>query len=287
MTRFDYASPAVGAELAEDFYGLFWQVTDAPHDRRPLFDHVLEPQLEPARRHLRTLESAALYRPDEPVADEVLWDLYALARVKDFLLLGLAPPPRHWRTTTENIERDVTRLVSLDQYVAFFSGIGLTVVERPAFSPIHHEIVSVVTDEAAPAITIESVAWPGLAFGELIFARAGVRVRASSRDLVTPIAEQSTLYDSYWRSYRPTEDLSRGWGHNSQWRTRLRRDYETASAHHFNVDGNWPVDAPADRSDPDLSTDERIELLIHRCFVRCDKRHDDRFPYDDRLTLAR
>lgn len=277
----------VDAEDPEDFYGLFWSVTEAPDDRRSLFDRVLEPQLERMRSHLRTLESAAIYRADEKVADEVLWELYALARIKDFLVLGLVPPPRHWRQPNGHIELEVTRLVSAAEYVAFFSGIGLSVVERSTFSPFHHEIVSVVADEAAPALTIESFVWPGLAFGELVVSRAGVCVRAANRDLVKNIAEQSTLYDSYWRSYRPTEDLSRGWGSNSQWRTKLRRDYETASAFHFNVDGRWPVEASRDRVESDLTADERIELLTHRCFVRCDKPHGDRFPYDERLSVPR
>jgi hypothetical protein len=36
----------------------------------------------------------------------------------------------------------------------------------------------------------------------------------------------------------------------------------------------------------DLTGDERVELLTHRCFVRTHKRHDDRWPYDDTYACA-
>jgi hypothetical protein len=34
---------------------------------------------------------------------------------------------------------------------------------------------------------------------------------------------------------------------------------------------------------PELTRDERIELLTNRCFIRCVKPHDDLLPYDDRF----
>jgi hypothetical protein len=36
--------------------------------------------------------------------------------------------------------------------------------------------------------------------------------------------------------------------------------------------------------DDGLALDERIELLINRCFVRCTKDHWGLFPYDDRYA---
>lgn len=39
-----------------------------------------------------------------------------------------------------------------------------------------------------------------------------------------------------------------------------------------------------DDTDADLSDREKIELLRHRCFVSCAKRHADRWPYDWRLV---
>jgi len=93
------------------------------------------------------------------------------------------------------------------------------------FSPLHHEIVAVIEDEPrGDAVAIEHVFWPGLTFGEMIFSRAGVRVRASPRVINKAISEQSVLYWAYWRNHRAVEDLSLGWGHNSEWKTRFRRD---------------------------------------------------------------
>jgi hypothetical protein len=109
--------------------------------------------------------------------------------------------------------------------------------------------------------------------GPLVIARAGV----VAGGFVKEIAESSTLYWAYYRANRRTEDLSRGWGHNSQWRTALRRDYLLGGIAYYNVDAR-PAGPPHDE---DLTAAEKLELLRHRCFVRCPKRHDDRFPYGD------
>jgi hypothetical protein len=89
-------------------------------------------------------------------------------------------------------------------------------------------------------------------------------------------AEGSTLYWAFARNTRPTADLSVGWGSNSQWRTSFRRDYFVGDTLFYNVDAR-PQDASLDE---DLSGGEQLELLRNRCFVRCDKAHDDRWPYD-------
>src|SRR6266550_1650701 len=94
--------------------------------------------------------------------------------------------------------------------------------ERP-YSPFFHEIVRQF--------------WPGLMFGSMMFARAGVGVRCHPTILRKDVAETSPMYFTYSRRRRLTVDLSMGWGHNSQWRTNFRRDYVDGDVYHFNVDG--------------------------------------------------
>jgi hypothetical protein len=122
--------------------------------------------------------------------------------------------------------------------------------------------------------------------GDLMFSRAGCTVEAAPEILDPAIAASSRLHWTHRRPRRPTTDLSVGWGSNSQWRTRFRRDYHLGGAFHFNVDGSIDVrDRDTRRvADPELTTDERIELLTHRCFVRCAKPDDDLWPWDDRYS---
>ena len=93
--------------------------------------------------------------------------------------------------------------------------------------------------------------------------------------MLKEVAERSTLYWAFARNNRPTEDLSNGWGSNSQWRTSFRRDYELDGTLYYNVDAK---DSPG-AFDPELDDAERLELLRHRCFVTCTKRSDDRLPW--------
>jgi hypothetical protein len=137
---------------------------------------------------------------------------------------------------------------------------------------------------------VEHVYWPGLMFGDMLFSRAGVRVRGRAGVFVKEIAENSTLYFTNRRYRRLTEDPSHGWGSSSRWATRFRRDYQTDTHFHFNVDGEHLLtgDQPTSRlvlcnqtALERLTLEEQIELLTHRCFVRCIKQDTERRPYYD------
>jgi hypothetical protein len=77
-------------------------------------------------------------------------------------------------------------------------------------------------------VTVEEVLWPGFWFGDLLFSRAGVRVRAPQHLIDATVATTSTLYFTFRREPRRTNDLSHGWGSNSQWRTSFPRFYSDA-----------------------------------------------------------
>lgn len=254
---------------------------DGPGERRAYLNgerttaagHLAE--LAPLR-HRERLPSAGHTGNDEH--SWRLMKLYGLSRVSDYL-----------------IER-----FSVDggcaTHTEFFSAIGLVpFAHAGAFSPFHHEIVAVVQDPSATGVTVEEVLWPGLWFGDLLFSRAGVRVRAPRHLVDATVATTSTLYFTFRRRGRPTDDLSHGWGSNSQWRTAFPRFYSDQDGLHLNWDGETDIggDPPALRPGWSLQEteplDQRRELLLHRCLVRGPLPADegDRFPYGDRLTLRR
>ena len=146
-------------------------------------------------------------------------------------------------------------------------------------------------------VVVDYTYWPGLMFGEMLFARSGVSVLCAPGTLNRQVAERSVLYFTHRREGRRTYDLSMGWGGNSQWGTDFRRDYAEADAYHFNVDASYPLDEGYEsylldwqrRDLDDLTLEERKELLIHRCFVTCAKDNVPgamaRFPFIDRLSL--
>jgi hypothetical protein len=286
--------------------------------QRTAADHLAE--LAPLRR--RELIPAGGDTGD----DEQTWQvmkLYALSRVSDYLIELSCPagdPPAGFGVTggraviegsaTHMLERGGWRVSAtpfwhgsrtldvdaLAVHTGLLTDIGLTPFEHAeAFSPFHHEIFAVVEDPSAAHATLEEVLWPGFWFGDLLFNRAGVRVRAP-RDLIDPaVATTSTLYFASRRDPRPTSDLSHGWGSNSRWRTSFHRFYSDEDGLHLNWDGEVDIGEdpplrPAGRPDQldEDPLDQRRELLLHRCFVRSALPHDegDRFPYSDRLSLT-
>ena len=167
--------------------------------------------------------------------------------------------------------------------------IGLQVVTEEQFSPFYHEIVNVDHDLGMSTTEVMETVWPCLMLGPMIFSRAGVRIAANRSQVDKEVAESSTLYWAFRRKNRPFNDLSHGWGSNSQWRTEFRRDYRFGSILYFNVDAkhdisSWKAHRRNDGVEDDLSDEETIELITHRCFVRTTKPHHDRCPYFQRYA---
>ncbi|NUR91444.1 MAG: hypothetical protein HOY71_45855, partial [Nonomuraea sp.] len=106
--------------------------------------------------------------------------------------------------------------------------------------------------------------------GTLLLTRAGVRVSAGANHLVAGVADRSCLYWTYLRVQRPTNDLSMGWGSNSQWRTDFRRDHVVDGTLFYNVDAGFE---PEQDDDP-----PPLDVLRHRCSTVTDL-GDDLWPY--------
>jgi outer membrane protein assembly factor BamB len=288
-------------------------------------DHLAE--LAPLRERKRMLSARSPWDEARRAMKRDLaplrWELYALSRVSDYLIELSCPagePPAGFGVTgghpvvegsvTSRMERSGWRTSAtpgwlgsrrleaggIATHTEFFSGIGLTPFEHgEAFSPFHHEIFAVVQDPSVANVTVEEVLWPGFWFGDLLFSRAGVRVRAPRHLIDAAVATTSTLYFTYRRHPRPTSDLSHGWGSKSQWATSFPLFYSDEEGLHLNwggeVDiGTDPPISPAGRPDHDgrYPLDQRRELLLHRCFVRgpLPPHEDDRFPFEDRLSLT-
>ena len=250
-------------------------------------------------RHAAVLTPLAQLRrfnaPDNPyqVERDDLESLYALSRVCDALLLPFQSGECWF---------DLSR----QQFADFWQTLGITASEPRNYHPFWCEIVACengADDDAPPRI--EEVFWPALAWGNLLICRAGVKVEAGRNWLNADVAASSPLYFASRRSYRKAHDLAEGWGSNSRWRTRFRRDYLWNEHYVFNadssVDGNsaYLQDFSAhewaellvkprqffasDKGDNgDLTLAQREELLVNRCLVRAAPENvDDFWPYDD------
>lgn len=296
------------------------------------YKDVLEPWIPRARLAIATLERYRLLNSPSnpyPVQNEDLWQWYALGRFNDYLLKSFEAAPEFYHSAQDNGKSEHDRWnggsVTPQEYIQFFDTLGFEAFSsnrlsvsrafrpsrheagnKPAlprgFHPFRHEIVEVIEDaDWMGKAVVEHTYWPGLMFGRMLFSRAGVRARCHPGDLIKRIAEISQLYFTYWRLGRKSEDLSHGWGHNSQWRTDFRRDYDTGDAWHFNVDGEHPLGdedtyrasfTPAEwkrleEEKGKLSMEESIELLENRCFVRCSKPDRDRWPYSNTYVKAK
>ena len=128
------------------------------------------------------------------VSVEELMRLYALSRVSDTLIHGVASGAIH--------DGD---------YRIFMMCLGLEPTPDTPFHPFFHEIVTVTeAPESDAEITIIDPNWRGVMCGSLLIARSGVSISAGANQIRKAIAENSTLYWAYRRDNRPTEDLSMG-----------------------------------------------------------------------------
>ncbi len=249
-----------------------------------VFTDILQPWLDAHDSEVDFLKDLSTRRgnPIPDMTGEELCRLYALSRVNELLLLRFQP----WAVGTHYEGPPITYA----DYLRFMELLGFHLVERAGFHPFFHEIVTVEAAETAGgSIEILEEYWPTMFLGDMLFSRAGCAVRAPSRLLDAHVATTSRLQWAHRRRNRPTDDLSDGWGGNSQWRTCFRRDYRIAGHLYFNVDGarDIPNDdvAAAQKGETDLTVAQRIEHLTHRCYVLEDK-HDEYWHWGDRYTMS-
>ncbi|MCQ3931700.1 MAG: hypothetical protein DPW16_14685 [Chloroflexi bacterium] len=292
------------SENTYSIYDLYFELLDSERTLHPQIlvsrrGAILQ-DIEPLRKYgeleaiqWRKFEKNSRGRP-EVVQENVmvdLWDLYAYSRVHEILTLPFQPGTfvdsflhKYWEGPN----------ISLEKQHEFWLGLGLTPIDSPVFHPFYHEIVEVEqSDDPEERISLVQEIWRGYMLGYMMLCRAGVKVRGGTNHIVKSIAENSVMYWAFWRRNRPYKDLSHGWGHNSQWRTDFRRDYRDNDTFYYNVDATENVLLPFVYKGPNLNRDmlkpeERVELLLNRCFIRTNK-VDDRllWLYDDGYTEQR
>ena len=205
---------------------------------------------------------------------DTLCQLYALSRVNDLFLWWCSPSEDNaWKLGLLS-----DRAAAQNDHAQFAAAVGMAQASPADFCPSRHEIVSVepASDPDHPIEIVETY-WLGLMAGPLVFARAGVRVRAGRRHVDPDVAMSAPLFWAYCRRGRPTQDLSDGWGSNSQWSTLPRCDYLMGDTVYLNVLEAEKHDSMAEEiilddsstsDDPAPGTPEfvrlRDELLLHR-----------------------
>ena len=228
----------------------------------------------------RWLETfAGAVGPEVPVSEEDGWRLYALSRVLEVMNLTFQHGDGDGWSGPGLALADVS---------AFATDLSLSVAVPRGYTPFECEIVGVVeARDDSEEIRLAEVHWPSMLLGNMLVCRAGVTVCAGPRVINPIVASSSTLYWAYRRRNRAHQDRSHGWGHNSQWRTSFRRDYQVGTRVFYNVDGRCDLAANDLAIDEDfpLTQAERVELLVNRCFILTPKPSDDLWPYDDRVAI--
>ncbi len=224
--------------------------------------------------------------PETECPIEDLWRLYAFSRVLQVIMLRFqsgSADESDWPGPS----------VTLDSWCDFATRLGLTVTYPQRFSPFDCEITSAeYGNEDNQPISLVATQWPCLMLGDMLICRAGVSVVGGFCVYDANIATNSRLFWAYRRKTRPHEDLSHGWGSNSQWRTEFRRDYRAAGRVYYNVDGEHHLGAEpltgryetAVEGYP-LNREERVELLTHRYFVVTWQNQLNMWPYEDKLVV--
>jgi hypothetical protein len=208
----------------------------------------------------------------DAAADQDLCRLYAAFRVTSTLLL------RFQRGRADGTDYPGPA-IGVEGYQLFHEALGFRVSATTHFSPFFHEIVGVEQAPLADApIVIARQMWPPLMLGNLMFCRAGSVVSAGSANVAKEIAERSKLYWTFRRKDRPCDDQSHGWGGNSQWRTRLRRDYQSPTGFHYNVDATESLNV-ANETVHGIDVSAMIELVRNRCMIKAAIDDSDLYPY--------
>jgi len=205
--------------------------------------------------------------------DEDLCLLYAIFRVTSVLLLGF-----------QNGRADGTDWlgpkISTSGFQRFHELIGFQTCDQLAYHPFFHEIVDVKqTSNEGDQIQLVDLHWPAIKLGGLMFCRAGVSVTAGKQFVDKSVVESSQLYWTYRRKDRPCNDQSHGWGHNSQWRTRLRRDYAVNGSYNYNVDGDQSLNQISSDLVDEIPIAAMIELVRNRSLITHQLNDCDLYPY--------
>ena len=211
------------------------------------------------------------------LAKEDNWELYAFSRLLDLLTLQFQ------KDNNADASGNCGPKISIDDYVEILNQLNLSVSFPVEFHPFYCEI-----NEASEGINefkiLEHLS-PSVKIGNLLIKRAVVNICLNSNNYNLSLVNSSKIYWTYRRKNRRFQDLSHGWGSNSQWRTELRIDLETEDSYIYNSSAkfdlnNFSEELKIELNEQNLKIDEAIELVKNRYFISVKKDDNDLFPYD-------
>ena len=210
------------------------------------------------------------------LSDEDNWEYYALSRVLDILTLRFQPNKN--ADFSEWIGTDI----SLEEYIEFIKLLGLEIIYPETYSSFNCEILE--AKEGKNNFEIIECMFPTVRLKGLIIKRSGVIISINPNDYDLNLINNAKIFWAYRRKNRKHEDLSDGWGSNSQWRTDFRFDIETENHYIYNFYGEYDlnqgtVEIINKLKEMNLDVNEMIELLVNRHFIRCIKDENEIFPY--------
>ncbi len=207
------------------------------------------------------------------IDDVDLCKLYSLGRINELLLLSFQK--------TDYKDYGIAKITK-SQYIEFFTALNMNAFTIDNYSPFHHEIHEIKESAKIDEIKIDEHLSPTLMIGNLLFSRGIVNLRTPIDTFEKDLCEKSKIYWSYIRSNRESEDLSHGWGHNSQWRTQFRLDIESDDTYVYNLRGS-----------EDLSNKKwkqeviNLDLLRYRHMVNKGIENEDIWIYDSKYVEQR
>lgn len=266
--------------MNSDSRDLYNQILD--YEGQNILDELLIEWVEDnGYRDYLTQSSTQLSNNISEIPIEISWELYAFSRVLDVLTLGFQP----------NNQADGSNWlgpqISVSDYMDFVNILGLTVAKTNTYHPFYWEIFEAIEGESN--FQIVETYFPPLMLENLLIKRGGVKITLNPANFNLDIVNNSTIYWTYRRKNRNQQDLSHGWGSNSQWRTSFRFDFELNDSYLYNSEGDINLNIPKESDlkflkEYNLSLQEAIEITVNRHSITSRKDETELFPYKFRFS---
>lgn len=252
--------------------GLYYKIFEFEGDN--LYNELLLPWLEQSS-YIDFINEVAnnLYDSHTNLNDIHSIELYALTRVLDILTLPFQESRTDLTRIHLNKERWKGHSITVSEYTKFIEALGLQVIQPSIFHPFECEIFEAKLDESN--FEIVDTIFPAVMLKNLMIKRAGVFITVDNTYDLKNI-NTSTMYWTFRRNNRPCEDLSHGWGSNSQWSTRHRVDLKTKDGYVYNETGEISLNVSEKHLKPkhnmylledNLSLNDGIELVRYRQLI--------------------
>lgn len=232
-------------------------------------------------RYYLTQSSTQLSNNINEIPIEISWELYAFSRVLDILTLGFQP-----NNNADN-SNWLGPKISVSDYVSFAEFLGLKVINKNYYHPFYWEIFEAIEGESD--FQIAETYFPPLMLDNLLIKRGGVEITLNLNNYDLDLVNNSTIFWTYRRKNRSYQDLSHGWGSNSQWRTSFRFDFEMEDSYLYNSEGKINLSMPQNSDlkflkEHNINLQEAIEVTVNRHLITSLKDETEIFPYEFRFS---